>query len=245
MINQQFPLLVSFKNILLAFDNYYLREDFMLPKILHLLIDHNNLGVLYVSPDQSIINLLKEGFLEGSNRLIFPSMALDGTVDKTTFITEKELISKHVAWTNDNKLVPLNQEYITSDFLENKRLAGIRAPFITKISQRVYTILKDKTINMPLGHSFDSALQAAISGSDVTSHHYHRDIIEMARIRGWSPEEAYKDLKMRLESNNSFKVKIYGLTMKFASLANQCTTKEELSEIEKEYDIITTKNQRI
>jgi hypothetical protein len=217
----------------------------MLPKILHLLVDHNNLGILYVSTDQSTINFLKEGFLEGSNRLLFPKMSLDGTVDKSSFMTEKDLKTSNLAWTNGPRLIQLTSEYVTPDFLENKRLAQLRAPFISKISQRVYAMLKDKTISMPLTHSFDSALQTAIDGSDVENNIFHRDIIELARIRGWSPIEVYKDLKMRLESSNSFKIKVYGLTMKFVAMANQCTTDDQLREVENEYDIITTKNQRI
>jgi hypothetical protein len=217
----------------------------MLPKILHLLVDHNNLGVLYVSADQATINFLKEGFLEGSNRLLFPRMLADGTIDKTSFITEKDLVKTNVSWTNGPKLVPLTPEYITDDFLENKRLAKLRAPLMSKISQRVFAMLKDKAINMPLNHSFDSALQSAINNCDIENEIFHRDIIELARIRGWSPIEAYKDLKMRLESSNSFKVKVYGLTMKFVSMVNQCTTQQQIDEVNNEYDIITTKNQRI
>jgi hypothetical protein len=217
----------------------------MLPKILHLLVDHNNLGVLYVSPDQSVVNFLKVGFLEGNGRLIFPKMSPDGTIDRSSYITETELAKNHVAWVNGPKLVKLNPEYVTEDFLENKRLAHLRAPFLNKISKRVYSLLAEKTISMPFPHTFDSALQVAIDNSDHSNEVYHRDIIELSRIRGWTPSEAYKDLKLRLESSNSFKVKVYGLTMKFVALANQCTTKEQLEEVENEYDIITTKNQRI
>ena len=217
----------------------------MLPKILHVLIDNHNLGVLYVSSDQAVINFLKEGFMEGSNRILLPTKLSDGGVDHSTFISPNDLENKHVAWTNGPKLTKLNPEYITENFLEQKRLAFLRAPVIFKISQRVFTMLKDKCINMPLPHSFDSCLQAAVDNSDPANDFFHRDIIELSRILGWKPVEAYKDLKLRLESSNSFKVKIYGITSKYIAMVNQCTTKQELDQVEEEYDIITTKNQKI
>lgn len=217
----------------------------MLPKILHLLVDHNNLGILHVSSDQSTINFLKEGFLEGSNRLLFPKLSLDGTVDRASYITEKDIATNNLAWTNGPKIIPLSPEYVTDEFLENKRLVKLRAPLMFKISQRVFAMLKDKAINMPLNHSFDLALQSAIDGCDIKNNLFHRDIIELARIRGWEPIEAYKDLKMRMESSNSFKVKVYGLTMKFVDMVNQCTSEDQIKQVEEEYDIITTKNQRI
>jgi hypothetical protein len=215
----------------------------MIPKILHLLIDHNNLGILWVSPEASIINLLKYGFLEGSNRSIYPKTDSVGRVDKNTFITVEDL-EKHLYWTPSG-IKEMNANQLTDEFIENKRLAKLRAPMITKISNRVQSLVKDKIIPMPFPNSFDSALQSAIDKSNPLENFYHRDIIEMADILGWTPEEAYKDTKLKLESSNSFKVKIYALTMKFANLVNTCTTEEQLRLIENEYEIITTKNQRI
>lgn len=218
----------------------------MLPKILHLLIDHNNLGILYVSQDVTVVNFLKEGFLEGTVRTIFPSYLDSSQANPQTYIENQELSTRHVSWTNNgNKLVNLPEEYITDDFLKNKKLAAIRAPFMTKLVSRVNGLLKDKSLTMPFPHSFDSALQTAIDASNPQMQVWHRDILEMARILGWTPEMVYKDTKLKLESSNSFKVKVYALTNKFSSLINKCTTTEEIASLENEYDIITTKNQRI
>lgn len=206
----------------------------MLPKILHVLIDNHNYGVLYTSGNQAVINFLKEGFMEGSSRILFPTKLPNGGVDQSTFILPNDLEHTHVAYTNGLGLTKLNPEYTTEHFLEQKRLAFLRAPVIFKISQRVVALLKDKCINMPLPYSFDSCLQTAIDNSDPANDVFHRDIIELSRILGWKPEEAYKDVKLKLESSNSFKVKIYGITCKYVAMVNQCTTKQEIDQIEEE-----------
>lgn len=220
-------------------------SNVMLPKFLHVLVDGNNFGVLYVSSEPEVINFLKEGFMEGSNRILFPTKLLNGDVNESTFISVNELEKKHVSWVSGPKLIDLNPEYVTENFLENKRLAYLRAPVMFKIIQRVSVMLKDKCISMPLPHSFDSCLQTIIDKSDPDKDLFHRDIIELSRILGWKPVEAYKDLKLRLESSNSFKVKIYGITRKYVDMVNQCKTKQELDLIEEEYNTSTTKNLKL
>ena len=183
--------------------------------------------------------------MEGSNRILFPTNLSNNEVDESTFISVNELEKKHVSWISGPKLTELNPEYVTENFLENKRLAFLRAPVIFKIVHRVSNMVKDKCISMPLPHSFDSSLQSAIDKSDPDNGLFHRDITELSRILGCKPIEAYKDLKLRLESSNSFKVKIYGITRKYVNIVNQCTTKQELDLIEEEYNLSTIKNLKL
>lgn len=215
----------------------------------YLLLDANNMGVLYPSTNLFLINSLKEGFLEGTVRSIFPLVdPKTSKFDPSTFISEKELPERNVTWHwvgKSQRLRDLPKDHITDDFLNKKRLASLRAPFIKQIQKRTVLALNDKAINMPLSHNIDSALQNALNESDVQHGIYHRDILELARIRNWTPEMAYKDTKLRIESSNSAKVKIYGLTQKFIALANQCHTRDDLDLVIEEYDNITIRNQRI
>lgn len=216
---------------------------------LYLLLDSNNMGVLYASPNVFVVNSLKSGFLEGTVRTLFPQIDPSTLkIDPYTVILENELLDRHVTWGWKGKrqrLWDLPKDHITEDFLQKKKLAVLRSSLINKIHLRTTVALNDKSINMPLSYNIDSALQTAVNNSDIDRGIYHRDILELARIRNWSPEMAYKDTKMRLESSNSAKIKIYGLVQKFIDLTNRCESREELDIVENEYDNISMRNQRV
>lgn len=216
---------------------------------LYLLLDSNNMGVLYVSQNSAVINYLKDGFLEGTSRTLFPQKDLSGAkFDPSTHISEQELQIRNVYWGwkgKTQRLSDLPIDHITEDFLLKKKLALLRAPMINKIHRRTTISLNDKAINMPLFHSVDSALQNAIDQCSIEKGIFHRDILEVARIRNWTPEMAYKDIKLKLDSSNSAKIKIYALNQKFVNLVNNCSTVEEISAVEEEYDNITIRNQRV
>jgi hypothetical protein len=179
--------------------------------------DYSNDGIVWVGKKIAVANKIKEGLLD--TEISFLS---DGhpTHDELAAIN---LQSGHYNWNIKATSVSLMpQGNINPVYLEKKRLAQLRS----RIFPALYNIAhwaSRKTIVSPVA-GIEADLQKFLDDCDPDSGVYDFNIEEYALTNNMPVEEAYKELKLRVDNYRTQRMRIYSQFEYFSKKINITTT---------------------
>lgn len=186
----------------------------------YILVDYTNSGVVFLS-DSNNVNKLKWDFS------ILQSCILDTFchgVSETPVLTKENIKRNFVFGSHGNYTVGKPHE-INETFSFKQHKADLIYPIIFKLTEGLMRY-SGKHINqfyLPI----DDTLAYQLSKCQPNNNIYSVDIIRYAQVVGMSPEEAYKEINLEVETQHSIKMRIYATAKKYENLIREVSTKEQ------------------
>jgi hypothetical protein len=223
---------------------------------LYLIVDQATKGVITYSHSASISNAVSKGIMNSSCMLIhFPFLA--GKHDINRYLEDLslnyKLVKKHDPEFSNFKfmdsemnvaeptntvpsgktfdLVPLNQELVTKQWLEKRRLGNFRVVNIRSLEMNCDRYLS-RFKQFTADDMFFPYLTEQLQLVNVENNTYPDSIVEWAAINDMAPRAAYTELKMHKDSMDISVMRIHAIWNKYVGKFNSVSTKEELAELE-------------
>ncbi len=224
---------------------------------LFLVVDNDSSGVLTSCVSMSCANAVSKGIINSSTMVIkFSFMRSNHDINryqddiKLNFqlvrLYDPELLKKkptnwegeannyqYLESTNPAKtfdLVPLDKKFLSSEWLNKRRIANIRSRHIRNLETiceryvgRVKTFFSDEL--------FLQYLSTQLPLVDQTTNKYPESIMEWAEIRSIDPSAAFNELKMMYESTGISMMRTHAIWHKYVDLINTLETEDDLKSI--------------
>jgi hypothetical protein len=136
-----------------------------------------------------------------------------------------DLKSNHLMINNGNISI-LPDHLVTEKFLANKEVAKLRALYINSLE--VYLKIQLARVNIFNDENVVTYMQREVVASTPEVGVYSNGIHEYANISEISPESAYNELKLMLDSISLIKLRNMAWYRKYVSIINTLHTKEEM-----------------
>lgn len=223
---------------------------------LYLIVDQATKGVITYSHSASISNAVSKGIMNSSCMLIhFPFLVGKHDINRylEDFNLNYKLVKKHdpefsnfkfmdsemnvAESTNFIKsgktfdLVPINQESITDQWLEKRKLGNFRVINIRSLEMNCDRYLS-RFKQFTADDMFFPYLTAQLQLVNVEQDAYPESILEWATINDTTPRAAYNELKMQKDSMDISVMRIHAIWNKYVEKFNSVSTKEELARLE-------------
>lgn len=190
------------------------------------IFDSTNNGVLHITEQYAVGNLLMQGILDCETTLI--------SKDKVSY-NQQSLNTCHVCWNRrEVKLELMAPESINNFYLEKKELITLRTPYMTRLAGLVRWSTR-KAIHSVLP-GVEADIQFALLNSNVANEQYHPSINDYALINNMSLSEAYTELKLITDSYSIQKIRAYAYLEYFSKMINSTNQDVELKLILKEME---------
>lgn len=143
-------------------------------------------------------------------------------------ITDRDMFVNKVYQINNhrNELVEVPLSNVTDSWKEKQQLLRYKQDAFWNWESNINASLA-RTIKHTWD-SFDVVAQRALESSNPTTGEYSILIQEYARTLEQPVELAYKELKLRIDSDNITKFRVSALEEKWKNKINACLTKEEI-----------------
>lgn len=194
-----------------------------------ILVDYTNNGVVFFAEHQDA-NKLKWEFN------ILQSCILDTFaqgISQNSPVNSESIKNSFFIKVNDIQQIGNDQE-INETFLYKKNKAKLIFPIISKLTTAL-ELFSGKHISK-FAFQIDDTLAHQLSKCDKSRNYYSNDIIRYSNVVGMSPEEAYREISLEVETIHSIKMRMYATAKKYENLIREVTTKEQadvlLEEIE-------------
>jgi len=191
--------------------------------------DSTNNGVIFVTDQLAIGNMLAQGILD-----------CDTTVlnDEHVPYTRELLKITHLRFNlKEVKMEALPASAINPFYLEKKALIALRFPYMIKLTGLVRWALRKVTNTAIPG--IENDIKFALLNSDTTQDQYHYSVLDYALITGMTAAEAYTELKLVSDSYSTQKIRAYAYSEYFSKLINAAKTETELqlvmAQVEKKF----------
>lgn len=186
---------------------------------LYLVFDCKTKGVLCIARTASVANSVSLGFINSLSDMLPTSIPL--RAQKLAHLDLKRDILK----VNRGNLEPLEDHLRTPEFLEQRRVAGLRERFIYGLEAH----LRRFTLRSYL--DFDprvmTSLLDQLNRSDPESGDYALGIREYAAIQDIDPAVAYQEIRLVVDTNDLIKIRGWALYNKYVNKFNQCSTEQQ------------------
>ena len=133
-----------------------------------------------------------------------------------------------LVWSVGGKIMPMPDHLKTDDFYAKKTLAQERAKYIYAL-EVYFQMYLTRVVDF-----YDQATEAYIISEldqcNPLANYYTYGIQEYARVLDIHPETAYKEFKLRYDTQMLARMRNLAMFQKHLDLMNQCTTKEQLQD---------------
>lgn len=181
-----------------------------------LIKDATNDGIVWCGDHIVLANRLRQGLLD-CDIITLPDWHLEANN-----LTVQNITNSNLAWSSKLQTTfTLKEQNVNSIFSERKALALLRAPAIYKLLG--ISLHAIASTNNFLSGNIDADFSYAISKSVPEQEQFHYSIIEYAQINGMTPNEAYKQLSLRIENFQNIRCRIYSYCDYFTDKINQAT----------------------
>ena len=206
----------------------------MVTKDLYLVIDQENKAVLCFTKSLSCANSVSLGFIN-SQAIMFPS----SLAWRSKELEGLDLKTDHLMLNNGNMTI-LPEHLVTKKFLENKEVAKLRALYINSLE--VYLKIQLVRVNIFNDENVVTHIHREVNASDPAAGSYSAGVLEYANISEITPESAYNELTLMLDSIGLIKLRNMAWYNKYVSIINTLHTREEMKQaFRKIYNDIYTK----
>lgn len=186
---------------------------------LYLVFDYETYGILCTTRTATVANSVSLGFINSCADMLPTSIARRARHLKDVDLEQDILkISK-------GQLVPLEQHLQTTAFLEQRRIAGMRARFIYGLEAH----LRRFTVRSCLQFDPESSVffMDQLRRSDPMTHDYALGIQEYATLHDIDPSVAYQEIALIMDTNGLIKMRAAALYGKYVQRFNQCTSEDQ------------------
>lgn len=192
----------------------------------YLIVSLENISILLMTESIVIANALVSGSGDEIVRYIDPIISADYDV-----MTEEKFNEGFYTMDgkNRNRLVLLPDEYITDSLREKKKVLNIRKYLLEMLESFTASALVRQVRHK--WSEFDLVAMEQIKQSDPTTGNYTWMMEEYSRIMGMPVEHAYKELKIRIESDILTKFRVQTLAEKWKEIINQTTSDSDKNTI--------------
>lgn len=186
----------------------------------YVLVDYTNYGVVFVAESNNV-NKLKWEFN------ILQSCILDtfnhGVSD--TPVLTKENIKRNFVFGVHGKYTVGKSHEINETFLFKQHKAELIYPIISKLTEGLirYSGKHISQFYLPIDDTLAYQLSKCQPENDV----YSVDVIRYAQVVGMTPQEAFKEISLEVETQHSIKMRIYATAKKYENLIREVSTKEQ------------------
>lgn len=206
----------------------------MVTKDLFGVVDQENKGVLCFTKTLSSANSVSLGFIN-SQAIMFPG-SLTWRAKELEHI---DLKTSHLMF-QGGSLTILPDHLVTEKFLANKEVAKLRALYINSLE--VYLKIQLVRVNIFNDENVITHIHREVAQSDPKAGSYSAGIHEYANISEISPDSAYNELKLMLDSIGLVKLRNMAWYRKYVNTINTLNTREDMKlAFSKIYNDIYTK----
>jgi hypothetical protein len=192
-----------------------------------LLIDYSNEGILYVSSNPVVVNMLKSGLVDTSTRLIWPWH------NCYTEITQSRISSGERLWISTRfNVATLNEDSCNTVYLERLRLVGLRSRLTETLVINV--LHASRFIDISPWPGIENNIEFALQECNMDKEQFGKGIISYAGICGIRPEQAAKELRLYQSYINDTKLRLFAHLKAFGSKINQVANELERDQIVEE-----------
>jgi len=192
----------------------------------YLIVSLENISILVMTESIVIANALISGSGDEIIRYIDPIISADYDI-----MTEEKFNEGFYTMDgkNRNRLVLLSDEYITDSLREKKKVLNFRKYLLEMLESFTASALVRQVRHK--WSEFDLVAMEQIKQSDPATGNYTWMMEEYSRIMGMPVEHAYKELKIRIESDILTKFRVQALAEKWKDAINQTTSESDKSTI--------------
>lgn len=185
------------------------------------LIDYTNHGIIFVH-DSFNSNKLRWDFT------ILKSCILDtliSSVSKDYPYLNQNFIKQKLVYQNKGSYLIGNDGEMNETFFKKIEKAELIFPLITNMTQGLIdnSIKYIPEFYIPI----DDTIAYNLSQCKPEQNFYSVGVIRYGQMVGMSPEEAYRELALEVESTHALKMRVYSVAKKYENLIREVTTKEQ------------------
>jgi hypothetical protein len=188
---------------------------------LYMVIDCNTYGVLCFARTPAAANSVSLGFINSLSEMLPYSLP-----KREKMLKEQNLdLANDVLKVFKGNLFPLDEHLQTPVFLEQRRIARLRAAYIYSLE----THLKKFTVRSNLQFDPENTvyLMEQIRRSNPANDEFALGIHEYAAIHDIEPAVAYQEISMILDTNGLIKTRSVAVYNKYVQKFNECTTDDQ------------------
>lgn len=192
-----------------------------------ILVDYSNEGILYVTSDPTVANLLKKGLIDTSVRLVWPWHACYND------ITQSRISGGEHWWISTQfQLNKLSLDACNDVYMERLRLVGLRSRLMEALLVHVKHAARFTHLSPWSG--FENSLDLAIRDSDPDSDTWSNGVRYYSDICNIEPRFAYREIGMMLSHVNDTKLRLFAHLMNYSNKINQVTSSSERDSMNEE-----------
>lgn len=211
-----------------------------MPDMKYLIYSTENWCVYTMTPRPVTANALAEG----TGDAVLRGLTASNSIDYDKFTDRYFFYNK--IWMLDSKknsFVEIDPNNVSDRWKRQREILFLRQNALvhweTYVSNSMIRVTRHKW------EAFDSYMLEELKNCDPTSNEFSKIIEEYARILEIPVDIAYKDLKLRIESDNSVRFRIQAMAEKWKRKINQCNTSDELTAIRKQMVIDFSTNSMV
>jgi hypothetical protein len=195
----------------------------------YILTDVTNDGIIYIGDNLPTTNLIKSGLADAEVWLLYSYHPCYNSISRKGLFEDRRM------WRfnrNTFDVIEMSGEMLNEAYLEKLRLVRLRYTISERLMALVHVAcLPAKTSPF---EGFENNLAFAIAQCDPKTETWSNAIIEYAQINQIEPYVAYKEIKLKVESVHSLRMRVYAWQMYFNSLINNIKTQEDLDAVREE-----------
>lgn len=195
----------------------------------YLVASLENTSVYLMTPSIITANALVSGSGDSIIKVFTPYNSAEyGRINRNMFTEKVYSIDQKAG----NIFVEMPDEHVTSSWKETRNVLLIRQHLFGRWESFTLQALARQTRH--IWGEFDFVAMEQIKESDPANNQYTWMLEEYARITEVTVERAYKELKLRLESDLMTKFRIQAMAEKWKDKINQVTQQTQVEDIRRE-----------